>query len=119
MGQVFGSTGTIWNEAARAGAHGLTTGLISSLGGGSFRSGLLSGMTSSAIGSYAQSVNMPTETMIASSALLGGLSSIVFGGDFYDGVLNGLQIGTLNHAMHDSDVIKYSHEDQGNIVGNV
>lgn len=119
VGQVFGSTGTIWNEAARAGAHGLTTGLISSLGGGSFRSGLLSGMTSSAIGSYAQSVNMPTETMIASSALLGGLSSIVFGGDFYDGVLNGLQIGTLNHAMHDSDVIKYSHDAQGNIVGNV
>lgn len=105
VGQVFGPAGSIWNEAARAGVHGLSSGLISSWGGGSFRSGFFSGMTSSAVGSYGQSINMPTEAMVSSSALLGGLSSMAFGGNFLDGTINGLKIGLFNHAMHDNNDI--------------
>ena len=100
IGQAFGSLGGFWNEAARAGAHGLASGLTTSLSGGKFWSGFASGVVSSGMGSFAQSGMMSTGAMIGCCTVMGGLTSWATGGNFWDGAQSGLMIGALNHGLH-------------------
>ena len=100
IGQAFGSLGGFWNEAARAGAHGLASGLTTSLSGGKFFNGFASGVVSSGMGSFAQSGMMSTGAMIGCCTVMGGLTSWATGGNFWDGAQSGLMIGALNHGLH-------------------
>lgn len=52
VGEMFKhSIGSIWNEALRAGAHGLTQGALNAAQGGNFWDGFISGSLSSIAGS--------------------------------------------------------------------
>ena len=108
------------HELLRAGAHGLADAMLSSLEGGKFGSTFLSCAWSSGLGSFAQSLHLGTNLMVASSAVTGGIAAWAAGGDFLQGALNGLQIGLLNHAMHDGGFgINYYHDKNGNQCGGI
>ena len=120
VGAVFGQTGSFGNELLRAGAHGLADATLSALSGGDFFSSFVSSASSSGIGSYAQAARMGTGLMGASSSAMGGMVAWVTGGDFLQGALKGLQIGLLNHAMHDGGFgIRYYHDKNGNQCGDI
>ena len=102
IGEVFkGTTTTFGKELLRAGAHGLASGVVSALDGGNFASAFVSGAAASGIGSYAQSVNMNSGLMVASTTAMGGAVAWATGGDFLQGAIQGMSIGVLNHAIHD------------------
>lgn len=73
IGQLFGVAGSFGHELLRAGAHGLSSGVFNALNGDNFWNGLISGAASSGIGSYAQSVNLNTGLMVASTTTMGGI----------------------------------------------
>ena len=100
IGSAFGNAGSLGHELLRAGAHGLATGTFASLDGGNFARGFFSGASAAFTGSFAQSLNAGNGSMVTLSAAMGGLSSLAFGGDFFNGVFSGLQIGLLNHLIH-------------------
>ena len=106
IGEAFnGMATTVGSELLRAGAHGLSSGVTTALEGGNFISGFASGALSSGIGSYAESVKMNTGLMIASTTAMGGVAAWATGGDFLQGAMQGMNIGVLNHAMHDNNDI--------------
>ena len=108
IGELFkGAAATFGNELLRAGAHGLASGVVSALDGGNFASAFVSGAAASGIGSYAQSVNMNSGLMVASTTVMGGVVAWATGGDFLQGAMQGLSIGLFNHAMHDDDPSQY------------
>ena len=120
IGCGFKEVGTWGHEMLRAGAHGLASGIISALGGGSILRSFISGAAASGMGSYAQSANIGQGPMVASTALMGGMVALVTGDDFLQGAMRGMTIGIFNHAMHDSNnVIAYSHDKKGNIRGKI
>ena len=120
VGAAFGGAGGMGHELLRAGAHGLADAMLSSLEGGKFGSTFLSSALSSGLGSFAQSLHLGTNLMVASSAVTGGVAAWAAGGDFLQGALNGLQIGLLNHAMHDGGFgINYYHDKNGNQCGDI
>ena len=83
-------------------------------------SSFVSSASSSGIGLYAQAARMGTGLMDASSSAMGGMVAWVTGGDFLQGALKGLQIGLLNHAMHDGGFgIRYYHDKNGNQCGDI
>lgn len=101
IGSAFGNAGSWSKELLRAGAHGLASGVVSALDGGNFASAFVSGAAASGIGSYAQSVNMNSGLMVASTTVMGGVVAWATGGDFLQGAMQGMMIGALNHAQHD------------------
>lgn len=111
IGQAFLSTGFIgkaiqgWSplgrELLRAGAHGLSGGLLSMLGGGNFGNGLASGAMSSGLGAYAKSLGMNMGLRVLSSAAMGGIAAWATGGNFLQGALQGMKIGLFNDVFHD------------------
>ena len=101
IGQAFGSVGSFSHEILRAGAHGLASGTIGVLGGGSFLSGFASGALSSGIGSFAQGIRMDQNLMVLTTTAMGGLGAWATGGDILQGAMQGLTIGMLNHNLHD------------------
>ena len=103
IGAAFENAGNVGHELLRAGAHGLASGVVSALDGGNFASAFVSGAAASGIGSYAQSVNMNSGLMVASTTVVGGTVAWITGGDFLQGAMQGMQIGLLNHAMHDGE----------------
>lgn len=116
IGAAFGAVGGLGHELLRAGAHGLSTGLFNGLSGENFFSGVVSGAGGSLMGTFAQSVHLPSWALMSSTAAMGGAVSLASGGNFYQGLLNGLQIGAFNFAEHD---ITYRHDSQGHIVGSI
>ena len=103
IGSVFGHTvGSVWNEALRAGAHGLFNGFMNSANGGDFLSGFAAGAVSSSAGSLAQCAGMQKMGVIVLSTVTGCLASgIVEGGDgsaFLNGAEIGFNIGAFNHC---------------------
>ena len=103
IGSIFNGVGTFGHELLRAGAHGLSSGVFNALNGDNFWNGLISGAASSGIGSYAQSVNLNTGLMVASTTTMGGIVAWATGDDFLQGAMQGMQIGILNHSLHDGD----------------
>lgn len=103
IGSAFGKVGSLGNELLRAGAHGLSGGLFSMLGGGRFGSGFVSGAISSGLGSYASGLKMNKGLMVFSSAAIGGVAAWATGGNFLQGALAGLKIGLFNHAAHSGE----------------
>ena len=120
IGCSFGDVGICGHEMLRAGAHGLASGIISALDGGNFLRSFISGAAASGMGSYAQSVNTGQGPMVASTALMGGIVAWAIGDNFLQGAMRGMTIGIFNHAMHDdNNVITYSHDQNGNISGEI
>ena len=120
IGCSFGEAGTWGHEMLRAGAHGLASGIISALNGGNLLRSFISGVAASGMGSYAQNVNIGQGPMVASTALMGGMVAWMTGDDFLQGAMRGMTIGIFNHAMHDdNNVITYSHDQNGNISGEI
>ena len=103
IGSIFNGVGTFGHELLRAGAHGLSSGVFNVLNGDNFWNGLISGAASSGIGSFAQSINLNSGLMVASTTAMGGIVAWVTGGDFLQGALQGMSIGLFNHSMHDGD----------------
>lgn len=101
IGSIFNGVGTFGHELLRAGAHGLSSGVFNALNGDNFWNGLISGAASSGIGSYAQSINLNSGLMVASTTAMGGIVAWATGGDFLQGAMQGMMIGVFNHAMHD------------------
>ena len=103
IGQLFGVAGSFGHELLRAGTHGLSSGVFNALNGDNFWNGLISGAASSGIGSYAQSVNLNSGLMVASTTAMGGVVAWATGGDFLQGAMQGMNIGLFNHAAHDGN----------------
>ena len=102
IGEAFKNVAcTFGNELLRAGAHGLSSGVVSALNGGNFISSFVSGAAASGMGSYAQNVNMNSSLMIASTTVMGGTVAWITGEDFLQGAMQGITIGALNHKEHD------------------
>jgi RHS repeat-associated protein len=118
IGSVFGSVGSFGHELLRAGAHGLSSGVFNALNGDNFWNGLISGAASSGIGSYAQSVNLNSGLMVASTTAMGGVVAWATGGDFLQGAMQGMNIGLFNHTAHDGNGGTRLYRDQdGELFG--
>ena len=92
IGAAFGAVGGLGHELLRAGAHGLSTGLFNGLSGENFFSGVVSGAGGSLMGTFAQSVHLPSWALMSSTAAMGGAVSLASGGNFYQGLLNAERI---------------------------
>ena len=99
-------------------SHGTLGGVSTWARGGSFWSGFASGAVSSFVSSVTEigcqklhiSESWTKAALVATGSLSGGVSASMAGGDFWDGVCNGLICAGLNHAMHyvaDVQVSKY------------
>ncbi|MDE6151691.1 MAG: RHS repeat-associated core domain-containing protein [Prevotella sp.] len=117
VGAAFKEVGTFGHELLRAGAHGLSSGVVGALSGDNFFSSAASGMGASLMGSYAQVSKLSPSELIAGTTVMGGALEWATGGDFLSGAMRGLTIGALNFAEH--DIIEYYHDKDGNIYGNV
>ncbi|HBT73570.1 MAG TPA: hypothetical protein DEB37_15385 [Lysinibacillus sp.] len=103
----------ILNAVAKAGAHGFTQGVVSAVQGGSFKSGLLSGVFASVSNDLlgAWLINKPDNKFLNSNgfAMLtgtvsGGIGSVLGGGNFWQGAIQGFIVTTFNFLAHKSDV---------------
>ena len=115
----------VWGTVAQVGfqalAHGMLAGSASEMRKeGTFWSGFASGAAASLISGAVGGVcgdpklKVPVvwakTAMIAAGGLAGGVSSSIAGGEFIDGLCNGLICAGLNHALHyvaDVQVSKY------------
>ncbi|MGQ8867403.1 RHS repeat-associated core domain-containing protein [Myroides sp. TSA_177.3] len=111
---IGSAVGTIGNQLVRttvqAGAHGIVGGAVSEIEGGKFISGFAAGVASSLISSGVEALgpdgtgmlnsSQTQAVMIAGGGLSGGISSTIAGGDFWQGMRQGLITSGLNHAMH-------------------
>ena len=92
----------------------MESGVVSALDGGNFASAFVSGAAASGIGSYAKTIKgLETWQMVSSTAAMGGVVAWATGGDFLQGAMQGMNIGFLNHAMHDNPPsVSTQQEDQ-------
>ncbi|KAF0204074.1 MAG: RHS repeat-associated core domain [Bacteroidetes bacterium] len=99
IGGVYGETGKIGRELARAATHGTFNGAMRMAQGGKFEHGFLSGFVSSLGGSYLQANggNMSGAERIAISAAIGGTAEALGGGKFANGAVTGAYVMALNH----------------------
>lgn len=88
---------TVGQELFRAGLHGLNSGAMSNIQGGSFIHGFASGSFGSVAGSAF--AGTPGGSIIASS-LGGGFGAYISGGNVLEGVGRGFVIGAFNHTIH-------------------
>ena len=115
IGEAFSAignfAGTYGTELIRGVAHGLTQGGMSSLQGGNFWSGFASG----ALGSWAASgysilgieQALGETGMLVFSSIVGGISSVINGGDFWKGAYIGLITAGFNHLQHKTEEYKF------------
>lgn len=118
VGQIFGGAGTFGHELLRAGAHGAASGVLSMLCGGNFGVAFLSGAVASGIGSLPGSSDRQRLVKLLAGYASGGLVSWTAGESFVQGALRGLNIGLLNHYIHDTRATKELKADSdGNLYG--
>jgi len=104
IGTLFSNATGILGELARAGTHGLASGIISQGMNGDFNSafigGFISSFTGSLLNNYGGVIFKDPFTMGMASGIVGGGVSSVTGGEFGMGFIQGFMIGALNHGMH-------------------
>jgi hypothetical protein len=104
IGTGFGDIGKFGHEALRGLAHGVAQGGISELSGGNFFVGFASGSLGSLAGSGWQAIGGDFAktgiSMIAFSAVSGGIGAELTGGNFWTGASTGAIIAGLNHLSH-------------------
>ncbi|KQT25877.1 hypothetical protein ASG22_04030 [Chryseobacterium sp. Leaf405] len=109
---VVSTLGTWGTIAARAGAHALTQGIFSTVQGGNFWSGALSGAFASV---SADLLSMATDNLgsknilrsdgfaLFNGAISGGVGSVLGGGNFWMGAGQGLVVTAFNYLAHKTD----------------
>lgn len=122
---IFGQFVSTGKALFEAGLHAISGGLTSAVEGGKFFAGALSGFVSSMISSGIQGLgqdgggiidaktgkglvafqnnfgqNYMKAAMIVSGGLSGGISSVIAGGNFWQGMRQGLISSGLNHVAH-------------------
>ena len=126
IGEAVTGITSFWAKAGlQAGMHGMKSGMMSAIEGGSFLSGFAAGAISSLVSSGVEALGTnfsgsgsfrtvdggfsPNSfgagagikaVMIASGGLSGGISSSIAGGSFWKGVREGLITSGLNHVLH-------------------
>ncbi len=101
VGSMFGPVGStgLSGEIRRAMAHGHANIMVGmAFGQGPSLAGYASGAMGSLTGSALHSAG--TAAQIGGSALTGGLSASIAGGDFWRGAATGATVATFNHAAH-------------------
>ncbi len=97
VGSSFGhGTGPFIHELSRAGSHGISQGLIRHAQGGNFWHGFASGSVGSLAGSYSRGVTVFEGIVI--TAVAGGASEVLAGGNFADGAITGAYTYLFNHV---------------------
>ena len=86
------------------GAHGINSGLISALNGGSFGQGFVTGALSSGMGKLGTMYDWSFATKLAAMTAMGGAVSWATGGSFFEGALRGMEIAAFNDGMHDKTI---------------
>ncbi len=116
IGSAFGhQVGSVWNEALRAGAHGITQGALNAAQGGNFWDGFASGSLSSIAGSAANAAYGDPNITIAVSTVVGGLATLITdesGNSFFQGAMIGFNVGCLNHCGGSED---WYEDEDGNL----
>ena len=113
---AFSQTLTLGKALFEAGMHAITGGAMSTMEGGKFLSGMLSGAVSSLVASGIQGLGnikgadgikfvdqnpeLLKAIMITSGGLSGGISSTIAGGKFMEGLRQGIITAGLNHVAH-------------------
>ncbi len=116
IGEIFGTVGSFGKELLRAGAHGVSSGLVNVLSGGNFGQGFVAGAVSSSLGSLVKGVKMDPGLKVLSSSTIGGVATWAAGGDFLTGALQGLKVGLFNHAMHDGgEKVPHAYAPEGEL----
>jgi|GEM_PF-120694 len=99
IGQLLGhEVGSLGTELIRAGAHGVGNGLINLAQGDNFGSGFITGAAASLAGSAAQDLGFSTLGVVGTTTAVGGAASALSGGDWFNGAMQGMSIGTFNHT---------------------
>lgn len=117
---IFGEVLTVGKAAFEAGMHAVSGGFFSEMNGGKFSSGFYSGAVSSIVSSGIEALgtnftastgaghpvynsfgsDYMQATMIVAGGLTGGISSSIAGGNFWEGMKQGLITAGLNHVAH-------------------
>ncbi|MEG0925764.1 RHS repeat-associated core domain-containing protein [Chryseobacterium sp.] len=106
IAKALGPVGVV---VGRAGAHAVSMGVISTFTGGSFWGGALSGAFASLTGDLLKAPSdgffdfnpLRSDTgIIITGAISGGIGSVLAGGNFWQGAMNGFFVATFNHVMH-------------------
>lgn len=107
IGQVASGIASVGGRVAfQTLAHGTLGGVSTTLNGGNFGTGFLSGAASSLVATGMGSLTQTTDKwgqaigVIGGGAIAGGVSSSICGGSFWDGFRNGAISSGLNHAVH-------------------
>lgn len=115
--QAANALGSTWTIVAKAGAHALTQGVLSSMQGGNFWSGALSGTFASVSNDLlGLATNNVGENNILRSdgfalfngAVSGGVGSVLGGGNFWMGAGQGLIVTAFNFLAHKETTIEDS-----------
>ena len=111
IGSAFGPVGSMGfqGELLRGVSHGVSNGIMTDIQGGSFGQGFASGGLSSLAGS-AFMLSPAGDNVFgtyAFSALSGGLSSELTGGNFWQGAGIGVMTAGLNHAQQGVEKLIY------------
>lgn len=109
-GILGGLAGETWGKVCQVGfqvvAHGTLGGASTWARGGNFSIGFASGAVATSIASCTGNladklpIGWKITCIVAAGGLSGGVTASMAGGDFWDGVCNGLVCAGLNHAMH-------------------
>lgn len=80
--------------------HGISGAVMTGTQGGNPFSGFVSGATSSVIGSFSTHIGAGGSATLLGGGLAGGIGAAISGGDFWQGVQQGLITTGLNHLAH-------------------
>jgi len=104
----------------QAAAHGVFQGFVSTISGGNFEQGFVSGALSSIASSAFQGFGGEFAKKGAGTILFGtvagGVGASLTGGDFLFGAAQGLVVSSLNHVAHESENWFQKRGDKSNII---
>lgn len=124
VASALGKTETI---IARAGAHAISQGAMSLMQGGNFWSGALAGAFASVSGDLLGNWldKNPSKFLhsdgfaMMTGAVSGGIGSVLGGGNFWMGAVQGLMVTTFNYIKHRAGEVVKIYDDDGDYVGKV
>jgi len=118
IGNILGhETKSFGTEILRAGMHGVVNGVGSAINGESFGTGFLTGSVSSLVGSGVSALGSPSYLTIPAMGGVGGIVSELSGGNWFDGVRTGINIGLFNHGWEKINGEWYYVSDGVEIIG--
>ncbi|WP_419870250.1 RHS repeat-associated core domain-containing protein [Chryseobacterium sp. CT-SW4] len=119
---VTNTLGPIGTIIGRASAHAISMGVISTVMGGGFANGALSGAFSSLSGDFLQGARGFWGTnagKLVSGIAAGGVGSVLGGGNFWMGAMNGFFVTAFNHLEHITKTSFKVYDSDGEYVGKI